>query len=375
MMKIRRYTNKRLHIALLFCVLSACVFLSSGIKCSAESYGEDEINASIDGAIEDFYDAIPDSVDKVDGDSLETLGVKHVLESVICAITDNSSELTSLLLSLLGVALLGGMSTLFDGELSSYTSRAIGGISAALLFERIFFLVDGAVATLGEVNTFFSAVIPISLGINSLGASPTTASVQAVGMGVTLGAYSFICEKVLGSVVCAVFFTSALSSVDPILSRVSQSIRNLFMSLLGALTVFVGATFSLQSTIAAGTDSVAIRSARYAVSGAIPIVGGAVSGALGIVAGGVTYARGVVGGGAIAVVLSLLLTPLVTLLAYRMCLRIGITFCSWCSLDGCQGVLSAFSGALDTLIAVYSLTAVLYTLEFAAFLKGGVDIA
>lgn len=131
----------------------------------------------------------------------------------------------------------------------------------------------------------------------------------------------------------------------------------------------------MQSTVAAGTDSVAIRSARYAVSSAIPIVGSAVSGAFGIMAGGVTYARGVVGGGAIAVVLSLVLAPLVTLLAYRLCLRVGVGFCSWCSLDGCEGVFTAFSGALDTLVAVYSLTSVVYIVELVAFLKGGVEIA
>jgi hypothetical protein len=119
----------------------------------------------------------------------------------------------------------------------------------------------------------------------------------------------------------------------------------------------------------------AIRSAKYAASGTIPIVGNAVAGALGLVFGGISYARSIVGTGAIAVILSLVLSPLVTLFAYRAVLRLGICFCSLCSVDGCESIFSSFLGALDSLIAVYSLTAVVYVTELVAFLKGGVSLA
>ena len=374
MNKKRCNTNKRLHIALIMLLISALVISLSCVKCKAEEQSASTADAKIEDAISDFYGAIPDGIEGVD-DISNSLGVKHILSVAISAFTDNSTQLTSLLLTLLGIALMSALCSFLDGELCGYASRAVGAVSAALLFERLVFLVESTVQSLTEVNAFFGAVIPISLAVNSLGASPTTASVQAVGMGITLGTYSVISERVLGAVVGAVFITAALSSINPVFARLARSIKNLFMSISGALTVLMGATFALQSTVAAGTDSVAIRSARYAVSSAIPIVGSAVSGAFGIMAGGVTYARGVVGGGAIAVVLSLVLAPLVTLLAYRLCLRVGVGFCSWCSLDGCEGVFSAFSGALDTLIAVYSLTSVVYIVELVAFLKGGVEIA
>lgn len=374
MKKKRADINKRLHIALFLLLFAILCVVTSGVKCRAEGVEASETDIKIDDAISDFYDAIPDGVEGTE-DVSEALGIKRILSTVIAVLTDNSTQLSALLLTLLGIALMSSLCSLSSSELSVYTSRGVGAVCSALLFERLFFLVKSSVEALAEVNSFFGAVIPISLTVNSLGASPTTASVQAFGMGITLGVYSLICEKVLGAVVSAVFITSALSSLDPTFARLSRGIKNLFMSLLGILTVLIGATFTLQSTISAGTDSIAIRSARYAVSGAIPIVGSAVSGAFGIMAGGITYARGIVGGGAIAVVLSLVLAPIVTLLAYRLCLRVGIGFCSWCSLDGCEGVLSAFSGALDTLIAVCSLTSVLYVTELAAFLKGGVDLA
>ena len=82
-----------------------------------------------------------------------------------------------------------------------------------------------------------------------------------------------------------------------------------------------------------------------------------------------------VGGGSIAVVLSLMTAPLVTLFMYRICLRMGIFFTSLCSIGGCEGVLNSLLGAIDVLIAVYALTGVIYITELVAFLKGGVGVA
>ena len=377
MRKMRQKGNKRLH-KIVFCiaVIGFAVSICS-VRCSAEENVETLVNSEIEGVLGDFYDAVPDTETSVDdvNDIVESLGVKRILAVVIGVIKDSSAELTSLSLTLVGIAMLTTLSSLSENELSSAACRTIGAVGAALLFERLYFLVDGAIASLRELNEFFGAVIPLCLTVNSLGASLSTASVQATGMGLTLGLYSYISEKLLGAVACAVFVTSALSGIDTRLARISKSVRMLFLTLLGILTTLIGATFALQSTISASADSLAMRSAKYAVSSTIPIVGNAVSGALGLVSGGVTYARDIIGGGAIAVVLSVVLSPLVTLFAYRLCLRLGSAISSLCSLGGCEGVIDSFCGALDTVIAVYALTSLIYIAELVAFLKGGVSLA
>ena len=369
--------NVRLHKTALVALLTVLFITATPVISRAEENDTTAAERRVDEALGDFFDSIPDELGGVEDaeDVSEMLGIKRILSGILSVLKESSGELSVLLLSLLGTSLISALASLGGTELSLFASRSVGGVSAALLFDRLLFLVRESLGALSELNTFFGAVIPVSLAINSLGASPTTASTQAVGMGITLSAYSFVAEKMLGGIVGAIFITSALSSVDPILSRLSRSVKNIFLTLLGVLTILLGATFSLQSTISSSQDSVAMRSAKYAVSGAIPIVGNAVSGALGLVTGGVTYARSIVGGGAVAVVLSMVIAPLVTLFAYRLCLKLGVGFCSWCSLDGCGGVISSFLGALDTLIAVYALTTIIYIAELIAFLKGGVNIA
>ena len=370
--------NKRLHKMVIIATLMIAIIEMSHVECSAQEQDlTPKVESKINSIIDEFYHALPEEFgDITDIQSAgERVGVKSVLGGVIRAVKGRGSEISVFLLTLLGISMMSTLGSLAGSEIGTYSTRAVGVVSSALLFERLLFLVTGATESLNEIGDFFGAVIPVSIAVNSFGVSPTTASMQAVGMGVTLGAYSFISRKVLTVVASAIFVTSAASGIDPMFSRISKSVKNVFLWLIGIFSVLVGATFSLQSVIAASADSAVVRGARFAISGSVPIVGNTVSGALGIVTGGVSYARGLVGGGAIAVIITLMLTPLVTLFLYRICLRIGIFLCSICSVDGLEGVLASFSGAVDAILATYALTITVYIVELLAFLKGGASIA
>ena len=377
-MRIKRSKRKKsLHIVILSAVLIAISVCTMRVDCYAASEESSAVSSEIDGIIEDFEEAIPNGLwENLDiGSVSESLSIKSLLSAVLDATTGQGGALLEFLLSIIGVILIGAVASGVNSNLSPYVSRAIGVVSAAMILERLIFLFEGVASSLSEISQFFAAVIPVTLAVNSLGISPTTASTQAVGMGVTLGAYSFIGQALLIPIVSAVFISSAASSIDPLFDRIAKGVKGLFITLMGAFTVLVGASFSLQSVISSSADSIVIRSARYAAAGSIPIVGNTVSGALGLVSGGVAYARGIVGGGAIAVIVALIISPLITLLLYRACLKLGVFLASLSSASGCESVTLSFPGAVDTLIATYSLSALIYVVELVAFLKGGVSVA
>ena len=377
MIESSKKANKRLHTILLSVLCIVCVVPICGVVCHADTGDAESANTGPKDILEDFNNVVPDGIDRLDdvNEISESVGIKRILSEIIATVSGEKRELALFLSSLLGVCLMSALSSQFDGELSTFASRCVLVVFSVMMLDKLFFLLSGVVDSLKEINSFFEAVIPVTVAVNSLGVSPTTASTQALGMGLTLGAYSFVSTELLTPITGTIFVCSAACTLDPVFERLSLGVRNLFVSVLGVLTVLVGATFSLQSVISSSADSALVRSARYAVSSTIPIVGNTVSGALGIALGSVSYARGIVGGGAIAVVVSLLIAPLITVLSYRMCLKLGGAFCSLCAVDGARGVLNAFIGAIDTLIAVYSLTCIIYLVELAAFLKGGVGVA
>ena len=366
--------NHRLHKILIITLLVTVVTTVSMVNVSAsESDADTKVRNEIDGVIDEFKAELPGGYEEYADpqEALTSLGVKHILEGAADVISQNGSEIIGFLLCLIGVSLLASLTSLMRSEIGTFSSRAVGVISAALLFDRLLFLVRGSVEALDEIGSFFSLIVPVCLGVNSLGASPTTATAQALGMGVTLSIYSYVSSHLVLPLMSVVFVTSAVSSVDAVFGKISKGIRSTFIWVMGIFTAIVGATFSLQSVISSGADNAAVRSARYAISGTIPIVGGAVSGALGVLLGGIGYARTVVGGGAIAVIVAMLTAPLVTLLLYRIALKLGAFLSSVICQDGASDIISSFAGAIDVLIAAYTLTSLVYIVELVAFLKGG----
>ena len=154
----------------------------------------------------------------------------------------------------------------------------------------------------------------------------------------------------------------------------SRGIKSLFMWFVGILTALIGGTLSLQTMISAAQDSAAMRAARYMASGLIPVVGSTVSGALSTLAAGVGYAKGIIGGGAILTLISLVLAPLVTLLLYRFALALAGVVADYLSARTGASIFAAFRFSLDMLIAVFSLSSIIYILEIILFVKAGVAI-
>ena len=370
--------NDRLHKTVLTVVFTIMIVSLTVVDSAAlDSENAQKIRGDTEGIIDKFEEILPEEYKSYTdvNKSSEAVGIKQILKSIISTASRDRSEYVALILSLIGVALLSSLASLHDSDVGSASSRAVGVACSALLFDRLLFLVKGSIEALGELSDFFSSVIPVCLAINTLGTSPTTATTQAVGMGITLAIYSYLSESLLLPLVSAAFVTAAVSSVDGSLAGISKGIRGAFLWTTGIFSALVGATFSLQSVISSGADNAVIRSAKYAIGGTVPIVGGTVSSALGLLIGGAGYARSIVGGGAIAAVLSLIISPLVSIVMYRLCLKLGLTFSSLISSDGCADVISSFLGAIDMLMAAYAFTSVVYIAELVAFLKGGVGYA
>jgi hypothetical protein len=78
-----------------------------------------------------------------------------------------------------------------------------------------------------------------------------------------------------------------------------------------------------------------------------------------------------VGAGAIAVILSLALFPLVSLLLYRLALSVSIIFLDYAGCESGSRTYTTFRSSLDAVIAVYALSVLVLIIEVIIFLKSG----
>lgn len=373
------FANKRLHKTFISAVVALVLVRVLFINASAETLSDDDLaNLEAEDIIEDFGELLPDGMrDFSDiSESADALGLEFLFGEALKTAKGEWSSFLSFFLLLVGIALMISVASACPGTVGNYCKGAASVISGGVIFERMFFLTHEVSDSLSKIHLFFSGMIPVTTAVNLLGLSSATASAQSLGMSATLQIYSLLSGKILLSVSGILFVISAIYYVEPeLFQRLSKSIKGAFVLAVGFLSTLIGVTFSLQSLITSHADSGVLRTARYAISGTVPIVGNAVSGALGTLAGSVSYARGVIGGGGIAVIVAMMCAPLVTLLIYRLALNSALFLSDVCSVEGASGLFTSFLSALDTLIAVYAVTAIVYIVEIAVFLKGGVGIA
>ena len=112
---------------------------------------------------------------------------------------------------------------------------------------------------------------------------------------------------------------------------------------------------------------------KYAVSGMIPVVGGAVSGALSTLASGIKLLSGIMGALSVASLTVLMGTPLLMLLLYRVCILCAASFAEFCGSGNSLRMINAPKFSLDSMIALYTTSALVYIIEIVMFMKGGVS--
>ena len=327
--------------------------------------------------ISDFEEIIPDEMkESLAAEELSTLvGFEAILSELACAFDERRGEIFSFLLLLLGGVVLCAASSMLEGELSSACEAGCGAIISLLVFSRLGKIFAEVSEGLSALSAFFTAFVPIAVGTTAASGGVSTALVQNSGMNITLWLLSTVGNPFFTSVVGFGLAASLLCGFgdDGALS-IARGVKSFFVFCVGTVSAILGATLSLQTVISSAADGAAMRAARYAATGFIPVVGAAVSGALSTLVSGLTYAKSIIGAGGIAVILITSLSPLLMLLLYRLAIFTASFFAEQCGRGAAVRIISAARFSLDSMIALYTTSALVYIIEIVMFMKGGVSV-
>ena len=202
-----------------------------------------------------------------------------------------------------------------------------------------------------------TASLPLMGALYAMGGNVATAVASTAGLSV----YLTVLEGVIAKSIlpfCGICMASALvGGLDPSLriDTAISTVKKKYTTLLSFLMMLLIAMLSVQTTIAARQDGLAMKSVKFAAGNWIPVVGGSVGELLKTVGGGVGYLRGAVG---LSGILLLLLTLLPTLIELFLARCVWQFSASLADLLGCEGekkLLLEFSSLLGYLIAAVSI--------------------
>lgn len=332
----------------------------------------------------DLLHALPDTLTDLLPDGLFSTVADEVTVSVM-ELSDFSYLLRTLL-SLIGLR-LGDCVQMFAvvlGVLLLVTvlrtwnqTHGAGGIMKAfsLLCDLfvILALVGESYAGMKSVKEYLDALggftatsVPLLGALYSMGGNVATAAASASGLSLFLT----LLEGVVGATVipvCAICLAfSLLSSLEPSLrlGGLVGTVKRQYSTLLGFLMMLLMAMLGAQTTLGARSDTLAMKSVKFATGNLIPVVGGSVSELLRTVGAGISYLRGGVGICGVLLLVLLLLPTLVELLLLRMTWQLLSGIAELLGCDSEKRLLDEFASLHGFLIAAVSICSAVPILSF-----------
>lgn len=231
----------------------------------------------------------------------------------------------SLFASLLGVLVL---SAVFKTFRETVTGTGLGQavtlcsscVTVAVLLGVQYGILEAVRQLFDQLSMLVGAMAPIMASLYAMGGNVRTAVVGHGGMMTFLALMETAVSGTLFPVVgfCTALAVSSAVAPQVRLGGVLNLIKKCYTFFLGALMLLLTFTLSVQTTLAAASDNVAMRGAKMLAGNAIPVVGSSIGDTLKTVAGSVTFLRSTVGLGGVLLVVFLVIPPLVSVLLHRL---------------------------------------------------------
>lgn len=176
-----------------------------------------------------------------------------------------------------------------------------------------------------EIERFSNVMIPILCGILTImGGIGSAGLTQAMILLVN----STLLRAIQSIIMPMIMTVTVMGMVAPLASRdwlnsLKDTISSAIKWGLG-LTVTIAATvFSLRGISVAATDGIMLKTAEYAISDLVPVVGGSISKITGVIVGGIVMVKNAFGGVAIVVLIARCLSPIILILMYIVLYKIA----------------------------------------------------
>lgn len=284
-------------------------------------------------------------------------------------------ENLALLASICGILLLSAsFRALKDGmHISGDTGRALSFCATLVLClvivslqrTRFFEISD----FFGYMKTLSAAMLPVMGTLYAMGGN-LSAAVANHGM---MSAFLALLENVIAVTVMPVAgICLCLGLLDALtgkghLRSLGALIKRTYTWTFSLLMLLLCGVLGIQSTLAKGSDGLAMRTVRFAAGSFLPVVGGSVSEALRTVAGSVAYLRSVVGAAAVLLLLLSFLPIFLSVLLNRIVFLLGGAMAKLMGCEGEEKLLSELSSVYGYFLAVIASLFVTVTFSVTLF--------
>lgn len=363
-------------------VIAFVALLSFGFSAQAdgkESKTDGEIYKEVydDSGLSELTDSLSDEtvetlnslgVDLNDYNSFLSFSLDGVLKTFYSFTFDNLKAPLAVLavgFALLAItATVGGMWNTKQAAAETYKYVCVLSLLTVVLMP-VMSTVSACLNAVRTACTFMLGFVPVYTGILLYSGGVATGtvyqSVMLLVCEVVSQAFSFVVSPLVSAYVC-LGVSSAVSGIDGA-AKIAERVKNAGNVVVGfIMTVFTG-FLSVQSAVAKSADSLSLKTARFFVSGTVPVVGGALSEALATVTAGVSLLRSSAFSWCVLVLGIIVLPVVVKLFLWRIVLCLLSAVSEMLGLSEPVGLFGTLSAALGLLVGITLSVTVMFILS------------
>ena len=341
------------------------------------AYAEGELKDIYKGLPSDINELMPESFDdeleKDSGTSAIKLFsvpffVSFFTKSLNLALSDSAPMLLNLTVTVLLSALLSSFSK-DGGSVGKAMTFASG---AALCFSCISVikpLYEDCIATVEVISGIIKVSLPIMTSISLSGGQVASSEANSAFLSAVLALTEEIGRQVLTPVIAV---SIALATVSTFmrnsgmdLSHVVSSVKKIFVFFISALSTVLCCIMAFQTVIAKGSDTILLRSIKFASGNSIPIVGASLSEAMGTYISGISLIKSSAGTLIAAAIAISALPMILKLFAAKLSLSFVGFISDTLGLNG--SIIRDFVSICDMLIAVATTSSVIFVISMGLF--------
>ena len=368
---------------LLFILLLAVFFLS-GSYFDYESVIHEQLDfASENGAFDNLPEQTEEilseiGIDEVSFDTLNEISFSDIIsilyESFIIQIKEPVYAVASIIASGIICAVAECFYEDFTGNKAII--NAISSISAAsVILMPMKNLLSFSGEVIKECSGFMLSFIPIySSAITASGYVSSASGFRTLMLGAS-ALISNIANNIIVPLICiylALCVAGSFSSLD--VESIAKSVKSFATWVLTlSVTVFSG-IMGLGTIVSSSADGAFSKTAKFLIGGSIPIAGSVISDALSSLKGCISVTKNILGIYAIIVIAAIFIPPLISLICWRICLSLSAGINAVLGNKNLSGFISAASCVIGIMLALVSLTAVMFIFAITILLvsAGGI---
>lgn len=242
-------------------------------------------------------------------------------------------------------------------------------VTAAVLLP-LFATLKGAANTLSGVANFMLSFVPIFIGVVISSGFVATASTTSPLLLFVATAVSKISTSTFLPLMGGYLSLTISSSVSPIfsLNSFANSIKTAANYIMGIFTTLFLGVLSISGTVTSSSDSLALKTTRFLVSG-VPVVGGAIAESLTAATASIEVFKSGVGAFGILAVAVIILPMLITLLLWKVALFLSSFISEILDIKTLSSFLNAVGAVVSVTIGVLIFVGLLFIIGLTILIR------